>query len=64
MTNASILLLQREMEKVRSRLHAFVNGDTTLLTNRETYQLSTELDGLIVNLMRKSQEDKKQQTQL
>ncbi|NLT94041.1 MAG: Spo0E family sporulation regulatory protein-aspartic acid phosphatase [Clostridia bacterium] len=64
MNSASEKLLQREMEKARRRLHAYVNGDISLLLNEETYRLSTELDRLIVNLMKKSQRNKMQKTQL
>ncbi|MGI6225823.1 MAG: Spo0E family sporulation regulatory protein-aspartic acid phosphatase [Peptococcales bacterium] len=59
MSETSLLELQQEMEKVRYKLHAFVNGDTRLLLNCQTYQLSTELDSLIVKIMRKEQEKKK-----
>jgi hypothetical protein len=62
--NLSEKILQKEVEKARRRLHAFVKGDINLLLNEETYRLSTELDRLIVNLMRKSQKEKMGQTQL
>lgn len=64
MNNVSEKILQKEVEKARRRLHAFVNGDTNLLLNEETYRPSTEVDRLIVNLMRKSQKEKMGQTQL
>lgn len=63
MNNVSEKILQKEVEKARRRLHAFVKGDINLLLNEETYRLSTELDRLIVNLM-KSQKEKMGQTQL
>lgn len=58
MAETSFVQLQREMEKVRCRLHALVKGDASLLLNGETYQLSTELDNLIVKLMKKEQQAK------
>jgi len=58
MTKASIPELEKEMEKIRCRLHALVNGDVSLLLDKETYRLSMELDKLIVNLMQKEQMEK------
>jgi len=58
MTESSIAQLQKEMERVRGRLHALVNGDVSLLLDKEAYRLSTELDRLIVNLMKKEQLEK------
>jgi hypothetical protein len=60
MSNASNEILQKEVERARGRLHAFVKGDLNLLLNEETYKLSTELDRLIVNLMRNSKTEKMQ----
>lgn len=59
MTETSILELQKEMERVRSKLHAAVKGDVNLLLDKETYRLSTELDKLIVRLMKKEQQNRK-----
>ncbi|KJS19078.1 MAG: hypothetical protein VR72_20305 [Clostridiaceae bacterium BRH_c20a] len=59
MKDSSILYLQKEMEKVRSRLHAAVNGDVSQLLDTDAYQLSTEMDKLIVKLMKKEQQIKK-----
>lgn len=55
----TIVELRREMEKKRSKLHAVVNGNFQLLLNKETYDLSTELDELIVRLMKKEMQEKK-----
>ncbi|MFZ5945735.1 MAG: aspartyl-phosphate phosphatase Spo0E family protein [Bacillota bacterium] len=53
MTEVSIVELRKEMEKVRGRLHAVVQGDTNLLLDQEAYKISVELDNLIVRLMKK-----------
>jgi len=59
MTDTSIQYLQKEMERVRCRLNKAVNGDVSLLLDTDAYRLSTEMDKLIVNLMKKEQQIKK-----
>jgi len=53
MADASLIELRNEMEQVRSKLYAVVKGDAKLLLDKEAYMVSTELDQLIVRLMKK-----------
>lgn len=53
MSDASVSELQKELERVRGKLHAIVQGDVNLLLDEKTYSISTELDKLIVRLMKK-----------
>lgn len=55
MKDTSILELEEEMEQLRGKLNAFVKGDTTLLLDKETYRISTELDKLIIRWMKNQQ---------
>jgi len=59
MTDTSIIYLKKEMERVRCKLHAAVNGDVSLLLDTQAYRLSTEMDKLLVNLMKKENQIKK-----
>ncbi|NLW23956.1 MAG: Spo0E family sporulation regulatory protein-aspartic acid phosphatase [Clostridia bacterium] len=60
MRENSVAELQKEMEKVRGRLYALVNGDVDLLLDSETYKVSSELDRLIVTIMKKQMQIKQE----
>ena len=50
--------LCKEISRKRNELHRIVNGDTSLLLDKKTYLISTELDDLIVRLMKKEIKNK------
>lgn len=52
MSEASVVHLRKQILRKRNELHAVVNGDVSLLLDEHTYHLSTELDELIVRLMK------------
>ncbi|NMA01253.1 MAG: Spo0E family sporulation regulatory protein-aspartic acid phosphatase [Clostridia bacterium] len=53
MSEASVMQLHKQIARKRNELHAVVNGNFSLLLDERTYHISTELDELIVKLMKK-----------
>lgn len=56
---SEIVELRKKMEEKRCELHTVVNGNFNRLLDQETYDLSVELDKLIVRIMKKEMEIKR-----
>lgn len=52
MSEVSVIQLRKQISRKRNELHTVVNGDVRLLLDEHTYHVSTELDELIVRLMK------------
>lgn len=62
MSEATVMQLRKQITRKRNELHAIVNGDVSLLLDKNTYHISTELDELIVRLMKKELSERQQIT--
>lgn len=58
MTMSEMSELRKEISVKRHELHKSVDNDVERLRNQEVYELSIELDNLIVKVMKKELEEK------
>lgn len=59
MSSAAVRKLQQQISQKRNELHKVVNGDVKLLLDENTYFISTQLDELIVKLMKLEMKEQK-----